>query len=134
MCAHRRAGRAEYTLAQEGSSARWARRLTAAYVTDDSDGDMVAADESDEAALVVSELVTNATVHGRGGCRLRLRRTGKHLTVEVHDSSPRLPKRRPDRAGAEDGRGLTLVELLSHRLSVRVERTGGKTVRAVLAT
>lgn len=51
----------------------------------------------------------------------------------MHNSNPQLPKRRPSHM-AESGRGLTLVRHLSHRLSIRVERTGGKTVRAVLAT
>jgi anti-sigma regulatory factor (Ser/Thr protein kinase) len=62
------------------------------------------------AVLVVSELVTNALIHGHGAPVLRLIGAGK-LRVEVSDDSPVLPAIRD--SGATGGWGLKLVEQLA---------------------
>ena len=72
-----------------------------------------------DAELLVSELVTNAVLHGRGDVSLTLAVADGMLEVGVTDPGPRLPPRqRPDEAAgppwtAEGGRGLRLVDRLS---------------------
>jgi anti-sigma regulatory factor (Ser/Thr protein kinase) len=78
--------------------------------------------------LCVSELVTNAVVHGvppGRQLRLLLRFDGRAVVVEVHDSGPGVPRIVHD--GDEGGRGLLLVAALSDRWGVR-ERALGKAV------
>lgn len=70
------------------------------------------------AVLIVSELVTNAFVHGRqGDVRLRIELTAGVLTLTVADQTPYAPL--PTAVLADDdeenGRGLLLVELLSEK-------------------
>ena len=151
MRAHRhaqqRAARATYLLPRSDTSARWARHLTTAYF-DHGCGEQISADRLDDAKLVVSELVTNATRHGRGSCLLRLSVRNGQVMVEVHDNSPAGPRLRAveqaqtvDRAQpadqadvtSESGRGIALVRALSCRLSVQPGPGAGKTVQAVLA-
>ena len=86
----------------------------------------------DDALLLLSELTTNALLHGRGPIEVRLSRDRGHLTLEVHDGAPTLP--RPSRPGADDehGRGLLLVSLLSARWGTR-PTPEGKAVWCVLA-
>ncbi|MFD3654772.1 ATP-binding protein [Streptomyces sp. NPDC058620] len=84
----------------------------------------------DDVLLCVSELATNALVHGvppgRGYLvRLRLEDAGRALSVEVHDSGDGEPAVR-EPAG-ESGRGLLLVDVLADRWGVR-ERSPGKVV------
>ena len=64
-----------------------------------------------DALLVVSELVTNALVHGRGAPVLRLSGTPDRLRVEVADDSPVLPTVRIH-PGAVGGWGLRLIQRL----------------------
>jgi anti-sigma regulatory factor (Ser/Thr protein kinase) len=70
-------------------------------------------------ALVVSELVTNAVVHGRGAITLRLQRDGEIARGEVVDEgggfARQIRERGPDDVG---GRGLMIVESLSSRWGV----------------
>jgi anti-sigma regulatory factor (Ser/Thr protein kinase) len=129
--ARRRAARATYILPRSEMSARWARHLTAAYLNHGC-GEKVSADQVDDATLVVSELVTNATRHARSGCRLQLSVDRGRVTVEVHDNSPVPPGLSTADAMAEGGRGITLVRELSRRFSVLGAPGGGKTVQAVL--
>ncbi len=67
----------------------------------------------DTVALLVSEVATNALVHGSGEVQVSVRAGSGVLRVEVADGSPELP--RPRRAGpeAEGGRGLALVDALA---------------------
>ena len=69
--------------------------------------------DSDTVALLVSEVATNALVHGEGKVRVRVRPTSDGLRVEVHDDSPTLPARRQATPMDEGGRGIALVEELS---------------------
>jgi anti-sigma regulatory factor (Ser/Thr protein kinase) len=69
--------------------------------------------DADTVALLVSEVATNALVHGRGRVRVRVRPTSSGLRVEVHDGNPALPARRRATPMDEGGRGIALVEALS---------------------
>lgn len=127
----RRTARVEYTLPPEVSSARWARQLTTGFLTG-SRTPAGAARGLEGARLVVSELVTNAALHGGGRCRLRLS-SGEHtVTVEVRDESAELPRMRRAGREGEDGRGIAIVSRLARRLDVTAAPGGGKTVSAVL--
>ncbi|WP_146103879.1 ATP-binding protein [Nonomuraea solani] len=65
----------------------------------------------EDVLLVVSELVTNALVHGDGSPALRLEGTMTHIRIEVSDSGPALPE--PREPGPASGWGLHVVRLLS---------------------
>lgn len=81
---------------------------------------------TDTAQLLVSELVTNALVHGAGSIGLRLIK-GRTLLCEVYDDGADLPRLRHADATDESGRGLQLVSHLATRWGThRTER--GKVV------
>ena len=88
-----------------------------------------------DAALVVSELVTNAVVHGDGEVVVRSRVADHDVHISVTDDGgghPRLAKRPPERIG---GLGLHIVDQVAKRWGVdpvKPGRTPGKTVWAVL--
>jgi hypothetical protein len=63
--------------------------------------------------LVVSELVTNAILHGGGIARLRLDLDGERLHIRVEDHNHRLPQRLPNPSTEPHGRGLWIVDALS---------------------
>ena len=85
-------------------------------------------DVADTVALLVSEVATNAVLHAYGpDVHVRVLDVGTRLRVEVLDGSPALPLQRRAAVGAEDGRGLALVEALALRWGVEA-RPGGKTV------
>ena len=81
----------------------------------------VAADEIQEdtveaALLLASEVVTNAVIHGDGMVLVALNRVnGASLRVEVSDNGGGMPLIGSQRADAESGRGMAMVELLSSR-------------------
>jgi signal transduction histidine kinase/FixJ family two-component response regulator len=85
-----------------------------------------------DAALVISELLTNAIVHGRPPIRMRLHKTRRELAVEVDDGDSAMPRKLY--AAPEDvrGRGLFIVGELSSRWAARADGTG-KTVWSTLA-
>lgn len=65
----------------------------------------------EDALLVVSELVTNALVHGDGAPVLRVRGDTDLVRIEVGDSGAGLPQTRDP--GPASGWGLHVVRLLS---------------------
>jgi anti-sigma regulatory factor (Ser/Thr protein kinase) len=95
-------------------------------------------DLSDDAALIVSELVTNAVTASailpdRPPVSLRLITNGQSLRIEVQDRSPADP--RPDAEGSDDaehGRGLAVVAALSTRCGADRTARNRKTVWAQL--
>jgi anti-sigma regulatory factor (Ser/Thr protein kinase) len=90
------------------------------------------AEELEESAeLGVSELVTNALLHARTAFSLAVRRTpGGGVRIEVTDSSPLPAQQRHFGMSATTGRGLRLVEAVSHAWGVTPAPDGepGKTV------
>lgn len=129
---HRRSDRVEYLLPDEAESAGRARKLTSRFLARPRPGSAGPdAGRIDDATLVVSELVANATRHG-GACRLSLRVSGTRVTVEVRDGSPGRPRVRPLTTWGESGRGLAMVRCLAESFDVRPAGGGGNTVRAVL--
>ena len=81
------------------------------------------------AALLSSELASNAVQYAGGDYQLAVELDPTELRVEVIDPSPTLPEMPPARAPAdeESGRGLLLVEALAARSGVKLRR-GGKAV------
>ena len=84
---------------------------------------------TDDACLVVSELLTNALSHGRSDAVLLVRHHHGCLRVEVVDEDTRLPVLVAPDPQSLSGRGLSLVASLA--TSWGAERTaGGKSVWA----
>lgn len=85
---------------------------------------------ADDAALVATELVTNA-IRSRRPVRLTTYATAGALHIEVFDTSPDLPERRGPGPYDEDGRGLLLVAACADDWGHR-PADGGKVVWATL--
>lgn len=84
------------------------------------------------AALIVSELATNAVLHARSALTVRLRvDAGGSLHLEVLDGSARLPDQRRHSSEATTGRGLSIVAELASSWGVE-QLTDGKSVWAVV--
>ena len=91
---------------------------------------------AEDILLVVSELVTNACLHGNGPDELQLHCAPKLLRVEVTDSGGGDPSpRTPHRAGRPGGHGMFIVQRLCLDWGVVRQPEGrpGKTVWAELA-
>lgn len=94
----------------------------------------VSGDAEDVAVLLVSELVTNAILHGEPPLRLVASQRRRRIRVEVHDADAtsvgRLRRRHAELeegTPAANGRGLRLVDALSSRWG-SVESEAGKMV------
>ncbi|MDT0308704.1 ATP-binding protein [Streptomyces sp. DSM 44917] len=123
-------GRVSFRLPAAETAAAEARRRTRRQLSEW----RAPAHASENAQLIISELVTNALRHTDSetvGCELRI--TGSLLRVAV-DGAGRGPEARPARAGAEDegGRGLLLVHALARGWGVRPGTAGGHVVWAEL--
>lgn len=81
--------------------------------------DILGKKRADDLALVVSELVTNAVVHGRGAITLRIRVGADRLYGEVIDEGGGFEREVRER-GPNDltGRGLLIVDALSSRWGI----------------
>ncbi|MEU8488532.1 ATP-binding protein [Streptomyces sp. NPDC048641] len=89
---------------------------------------------TDNAVLVVSELVTNALRHAGGLTALRLASDRTTLEITVRDPSHAPSRERPpDLDGAGGGFGWQLVRFLSPTVAVTPSRHRGESVRTVLA-
>lgn len=86
------------------------------------------ADLADTAALVTSEIVTNAVLHAASDIWLTITVTDDGALVEVEDYSAHLPSPRPYDAVATTGRGMSLVDALVSGFGVRPVGSGGKVV------
>jgi anti-sigma regulatory factor (Ser/Thr protein kinase) len=78
---------------------------------------------ADTAALLVSELATNAVEHARTDFTVRVV-LADSLRVEVADRSPALPVRRQVPVQAERGRGLSIVDTLAARWGTSTTEDG----------
>ena len=73
-------------------------------------------DTVEAALLLASEVITNAVIHGDGMVLVALNRVnGASLRIEVSDDGGGMPLIGSQRADAESGRGMAMVEMLSSR-------------------
>jgi anti-sigma regulatory factor (Ser/Thr protein kinase) len=94
----------------------------------------------DDAALIISELFTNALIHTDSTqitCRVLAARHGLYLSITDQGHGPTGPRvcpveRDEDCDDAESGRGLLLVSTLATTWGVATEPGRGRTVWAVL--
>jgi serine/threonine-protein kinase RsbW len=91
------------------ASARQARVFTAGVLGDEG----VEASVIEMAVLLVSELVTNATVHARSKVRVTVHVDSHWVRVEVDDEGPGEPQLRRSMPSQLKGRGLAVVDRLS---------------------
>jgi anti-sigma regulatory factor (Ser/Thr protein kinase) len=113
--------RAHIRLAPVPTSARAARRFVSETLA------QWGADRSVEsAALLVSELVTNAVEHARTEVDVVIGRRRFHrvVRIEVRDRSAHRPRMGGFDPTAPSGRGLALVDALSDRWGVKPDATG----------
>jgi anti-sigma regulatory factor (Ser/Thr protein kinase) len=95
---------------------------------------------TEDAALAVSELVTNAVLHAGTAVRVIVRRLGGGVRLEVLDGSNRLPvvgAERPEELLATrsmTGRGLALIAATADRWGADPISTGGKATWAEVGT
>ncbi|WP_371680956.1 ATP-binding protein [Streptomyces sp. NBC_01276] len=88
---------------------------------------------SEDALLLVSELVANAALHA-GGCQYLALSRGDAVRVEVCDGSPELPRRRfGARPGVPGNHGLRIVDRLCDRWGSEAHAPG-KVVWAEIGT
>ncbi len=80
--------------------------------------------------LVVSELATNALLHGRTGFLVVLLAFDGSVRIEVHDGSRPIPVQVAARTLDVGGRGIAIVNTLSRDWGVTTQPSGGKAVWA----
>ena len=81
-------------------------------------------DHTDDALLVINELLTNAVEHARTRLILAVSFTGTALVVEVRDESVAEPQLQPVDLQAARGRGLQFVDALARPLELDRGRGG----------
>lgn len=109
-------------LARSPASSRLAREFATSAVPGPAD---------DRLAVVVTELVTNAVLHGRSAPRLSLRQKGAEVIVEVTDDGPGRPAMIPGPTIETHGRGLAIVDHFAEEWGVTdLEDSEGKVVWA----
>ena len=84
--------------------------------------------------LVASELATNAMVHARTPFVVTLSEMNGVVLLAIRDGSAPGPVTTAPRAMDMGGRGLVLVEQLSHEWGARTDRDGSKSVWASFVT
>ncbi|PZS33246.1 MAG: hypothetical protein DLM59_06770 [Pseudonocardiales bacterium] len=105
-----------------------ARRVTEGTLTSWGLGDL-----GYTAALLVSELVTNAILHAHSGVVLTFRHSSDEVRIDVFDTSPLPPRVRHFRADAGTGRGVRLLDSLASSWGI-ARTVGGKIVWFTLST
>ena len=81
-------------------------------------------DEEQVAALLTTEIATNAILHARSAYRVAVEILSSEVLVEVWDADPTPPVRREAANGSETGRGLALIETLALRWGHRLQEDG----------
>ena len=84
--------------------------------------------------LVASELATNAMLHARTPFIVTLSEMDGVVRLAVRDGSASVPVTHPAAGDGRGGRGMMLVELLSHECGVSDDGSGSKSVWASFAT
>lgn len=102
-------------LGNEPSAAPFARRYTVAVLERWLGGRSGHAEVIDAAALITTELVSNALRHSTPH-NLRLQLRGESVVITVTDTSRQLPVRRASTPHDVSGRGLELVEAFATHL------------------
>jgi anti-sigma regulatory factor (Ser/Thr protein kinase) len=117
--------RASLALEAVASSPARARQ----FIRDICNAAKLGTDVCETAALLTSELVTNAVKYGGSRATLEAAVPGEVLRVAITDENPALPVvgLRPA-LGDESGRGLKLVSALASRWGVERTPSGGKAV------
>jgi anti-sigma regulatory factor (Ser/Thr protein kinase) len=105
----------------DGGSVAAARRLLRSML----DGKQAAS--TDDAVLMISELVTNAVRHAHTLLRVMVSIADHDLRVEVSDDDPTLPVAPDPEHHATSGRGLRIVDELADHWGI-TPNTDGKTV------
>lgn len=106
--------RVSFDLPCDVASAGAARRL----VVQRCRGAGVGEEELETLELLVSEVVTNAVLHGRSDVHLELAVHGRRVGVRVGDDNSRRPRVQKNDAGALDGRGLAILDVVARRWGV----------------
>lgn len=119
---------ARLRLEPETTAAGRARRFVEQLLLDTDRDHLV-----DSAALLTSELVTNAVLHGQGSEIGVSVHVGDSVRIEVHDNGPGVPLLKRYEHDAATGRGLRLVDALAEVWGVEEIGTG-KTVWFELVT
>jgi anti-sigma regulatory factor (Ser/Thr protein kinase) len=115
---------ARIVLSPHPSSPRAARRFLAALLASWRMPEMLEGD----AALLLSELATNAVLHARSPFTVIVRYDGANLVIEVGDGSQAQPRMRlTDMSDAPGGRGLMLIDTIAPRWGI-LPTTKGKRV------
>lgn len=78
----------------------------------------------DTAALLTSEVVTNALLHGQGPVRLRVDLGDRWMRVGVGDDATGRPHLPDQQDGAEGGRGMLIVDGLAAHWGVEDDERG----------
>lgn len=86
----------------------------------------------EDAALVISELISNARLHGQPPVSIRVLERVEGVRIEVTDAGNSLPVRPRPSDEAMTGRGLRLVGAVAQRWGVEPLPAGGKVVWAEL--
>lgn len=85
-------------------------------------------EQADDAALLTSELATNAVIHANSRYTVTVKRDGGRVRVEVSDGSAGAARRCHYSPTSGTGRGLGMVEDLSTAWGVEEDGVGGKVV------
>lgn len=110
----------EVACAPDRSRVRCLRQITSAYL----DLWDLTGSVAEDVVIAVSELVSNAVLHGRGDVSLRIRYIGPELRIEVTDANPAPAELRKANDDEDSGRGLLLVAGLAQDWGVT---NGGRT-------
>ncbi len=81
-------------------------------------------EDVEQIVLLVSELTTNSTLHGRRDMSVDLTLAGSHVDLTVSDYGPVVGGRGEKLPADESGRGLEIVSALADGLHVQGHRTG----------
>jgi anti-sigma regulatory factor (Ser/Thr protein kinase) len=87
----------------------------------------------DPVRLVASELATNALVHAQTAFSVTMEASEQTVLLTVRDGSLALPTRRAARAMDPWGRGLAIVDFVSHDWGISEDGAGAKAVWASFA-